>query len=118
MPNNVLWPRSMDVVFKMIDFFIQKGLATELVVRLLSIPMLFSFYIYLNVKSEASYSIENYEEKTVDLVFVLDRAKALMAVTSPLTCPRISPRQLRFSRFRNRQEPWCALQWLLHLLTK
>jgi hypothetical protein len=62
MPINVLWPRSMDVVFKMIDFSIQKGFATKLVVRLLSIPVIF-FYIYLNVKSEANYSIQNYEGK-------------------------------------------------------
>jgi hypothetical protein len=34
MHNNVVSPRSMDVVFKMIGFVIQKGLAVQLVARL------------------------------------------------------------------------------------
>jgi hypothetical protein len=34
MHSNVVSPRSLDIVFKMIDFVIQKGLAAQLVDRL------------------------------------------------------------------------------------
>ena len=39
MHNNVMMPRSMNVVFKRLGFAIQKGLAAQLVVRLPSISM-------------------------------------------------------------------------------
>jgi hypothetical protein len=35
MPNNIVSPRSMDVVFKRIDFAIHKELAAQLVAHLL-----------------------------------------------------------------------------------
>ncbi|KAL6577496.1 hypothetical protein OROMI_009824 [Orobanche minor] len=39
MHSNVVSPRSTDVVFKRIDFAIQKGVATQLVARLPSISV-------------------------------------------------------------------------------
>jgi hypothetical protein len=39
MHSNVVSPRSLDVVFKMIGFAIQKGLAAQLVACLLSIKV-------------------------------------------------------------------------------
>jgi hypothetical protein len=39
MHNNIVSPRSMDVVFKRIDFAIQKGLAAQFVARLPFTPM-------------------------------------------------------------------------------
>jgi hypothetical protein len=39
MHSNVVYPRSLDIVFKRIGFAIQKGLAAQLVARLSSIQM-------------------------------------------------------------------------------
>jgi hypothetical protein len=39
MYSNVMSPRFLDVVFKMINFVIQKGLAEQLITHLLSIKM-------------------------------------------------------------------------------
>jgi hypothetical protein len=39
MHNNVVSPRSQDIVFKRIEFAIQKGLAAQLVARLPSIQL-------------------------------------------------------------------------------
>jgi hypothetical protein len=39
MHSNVVSPRSINVVFQILDFTIQKGLAAQLVVRLLFVQM-------------------------------------------------------------------------------
>jgi len=51
--NNVMSPRSIDVVFKMIGFAIQKGLVAQLVARLSFIPLwLYILTVYKIIHSK------------------------------------------------------------------
>jgi hypothetical protein len=45
--RNIMYHRSINVVFKMIDFFIQKNLTTRLVVRFPSILIFYKILIYM-----------------------------------------------------------------------
>jgi len=53
MHSNVMSPRSMNVVFTRIGFAVQKGLAAQLVARLLSIQV----YIYIKKNECMTYII-------------------------------------------------------------
>jgi hypothetical protein len=48
MHNNMVSPRSLDVVFKMIDFAIQKELAAQLIIRLPTLKCNYPIYININ----------------------------------------------------------------------
>jgi len=57
MHNNVMSPRFINIVFKRISFAIQKGLATQLIDRLSTIPLIKSFYyLILLLLQESCFS--------------------------------------------------------------